>query len=116
MGGVLGRPDNIAATEDSGKACRLSLNRPISLRGRKMEKIRFLYSFMAKGSDGKQYNINVFSSYSESNTSSGFVSTPGQKLLRTREGNHINYKSKGIYELHTPSETIELTSEDPKAP
>ena len=51
-----------------------------------MEAIKFSHSFMAIGSDGEQYAIDVFTSYAESNTSSGFVSTPGQKILRKSKG------------------------------
>ncbi len=81
-----------------------------------METTKFSYSFIAKGSDGKQYTIDVFSKYAESHSSSGFVSSPGQQSLRIREGNQINYKEKGVYEFHTAFGPIELTSDDPKAP
>jgi len=69
-------------------------------------------SFLAQGSDGNEYNINIFANYCESGTHI----TEGQKTLKTDNGNMINYKQKGIYELHTAFGPIKLTSDDPQAP
>ncbi|MFH1993015.1 MAG: hypothetical protein ABIK98_11540 [Pseudomonadota bacterium] len=81
-----------------------------------MNKTKKVGSFLAQGSDGKKYKINIFGNYDESFSSSGRHTTPGQMALKTDDGNMINYKQKGIYELHTAFGPIELTSDDPEAP
>ncbi|NQT09966.1 MAG: hypothetical protein HQ573_02195 [Desulfobacteraceae bacterium] len=73
-------------------------------------------SFSAQGSDGKKYNINIWADLVESFSSSGSHITPGQMTFKTDDRNIINYKKKGIYELHTAFGPIELTSDDPQAP
>ncbi|HLX61013.1 MAG TPA: hypothetical protein VKX17_06995 [Planctomycetota bacterium] len=69
-------------------------------------------SFVATGTDGKEYVVHIHANMIEINTREGLSEIEGLKTLTTN-GEHVNRKGKGHYQIMGG---IDLRSDDPHAP
>jgi hypothetical protein len=76
---------------------------------------RFVDSFSALDPDGNIVWIDIFEEISAPLTHRGHADpTPGRRVMRTRDGQHVNPYAKGEYQV-MPSGVI-LRSDSPDAP
>lgn len=74
-------------------------------------------TFIAKDAKGREYHVDISVDILEA---ASFANPDGEieglLTLTTSDGDHVNKKIKGIYEVLTVSGSVEITSTDASAP
>jgi hypothetical protein len=66
---------------------------------------------------GERIKIMIITRFEEGNTSSGPYSTAGSRSLKTEDGRHVDWESKGRYKIiDHDGKKYDLESDDPNAP
>lgn len=72
-------------------------------------------SFVAKGDDGREYTLYIYTEYARADAQGESPSvTEGTQRLVTSNGDPVNVISSGVYYL--PGDGVTIRSDDPKAP
>ena len=70
-------------------------------------------AFMAEGSDGKTYAVNVFTNVGTMPDGTAAID-PGPRIFQTSEGFTLSWVSKGVYKMLQTG--VILRSDSPDAP
>jgi hypothetical protein len=72
-------------------------------------------TFNATSDDGRQFTIDVFTEFHETNTNAGRRVVEANKTFKTTDGMDVSPKGKGTYEI-VDLDGLVVQSQDPAAP